>query len=112
MKKLATIVVMLCCTSARGGAAPNPADYNINVHVSSARFNSRGAVMLTVTLEGKKCVLEGLVMPRPLLVPGDYKVKALPLKVKDAHTYDAYGTYEFLFPDGKTRTYGLAGITE
>jgi hypothetical protein len=112
MKELATIVVMLCSVLAWGGTAPNPANYNINVHVSSARINSRGTVMLAVTLEGKKYVLEGLDLLSPLLVPGDYKAKAVPVKVKDVHAYDAYGTYEFLFPDGKTRTYALAGITE
>ncbi|MFZ0772076.1 MAG: hypothetical protein WCA49_03405 [Candidatus Sulfotelmatobacter sp.] len=45
-------------------------------------------------------------------MPGDYKAKSVPLKVKDVHTYDVYGTYEFLFADGKTRRYGLVGITE
>jgi hypothetical protein len=112
MKKLATIVVMLCSVLAWGGAAPNPADYNINVHVSSARISGRGAVRLTVTIDGKKYLLDGLDFGSPLLVPGDYKAKTIPLKVKDAHTYDAYATYELLFPDGKTRRFGLAGITE
>lgn len=112
MKKLATIVVMLCSVLAWGGVAPNPADYNINVHVSSARVNGRGLIRLKVILDGKKCELEGLDAESSLLAPRDYKAKTLPVKVKDVHTYDVYGTYEFLFPDGKTRRYGLVGITE
>jgi|SRR5580704_4707698 hypothetical protein len=112
MKKLATIVVMLCSVLVWGGVALNPSDYNINVHVSSARINGRGSVRLKVTIDGRKYLLDGLDLGSPLLVPGDYKAKTVPVRVKDAHTYDAYGTYEFLFPDGKTRTYGLAGITE
>jgi hypothetical protein len=112
MKKLAAIVVMLCSVLVWGGVAPNPADYNINVHVSSARVNGRGLIRLKVILDGKKCELEGLDAESSLLAPGDYKAKTLPVKVKDVHTYDVYGTYEFLFPDGKTRRYGLVGITE
>jgi hypothetical protein len=69
-------------------------------------------VRLKATIDGKKYLLDGLDFASPLLVPGDYKAKTVPLKVKDAHAYDAYATYEFLFPDGKTRTYGLAGVTE
>ncbi len=112
MKKLATIVVILCCTLSWGGVAPNPVDYKINVHVSLARISGRGAVRLNVTIDGRKYLLDGLDFGSPLLVPGDYKAKAVPVKVKDVHPYDAYATYEFLFPDGKTRTYGLAGIME
>ncbi len=113
MKKMALVVLLLFSALAwAGGAAPNPADYTINVHVSSARVNGGGAIRLKVTLDGKKCELEGLDVERSLLVPGDYKAKSVPLKVKDVHTYDVYGTYEFLFPDGKTRRYALVGIME
>jgi hypothetical protein len=72
--------MVLCSLLAWGGAAPHPADYNINVHVSSARISGRGAIMLTVTLQGKKYVLEGLDLLSPLLVPGDYKAKVVPEK--------------------------------
>jgi hypothetical protein len=112
MKKLALVVVLLCSALAWAGAGPNPADYTINVHVSSARVNGTGFIRLKVTLDGKKCELQGLDVERSLLAPGDYKAKSLPLKVKDVHTYDVYGTYEFLLPDGKTRRYGLVGIAE
>jgi hypothetical protein len=45
-------------------------------------------------------------------MPGDYKAKAVAVKVKDVHTYDVYGAYEFLFSDKKTRKYGVVGLTE
>jgi len=112
MKKVALVVALLCSALAWAGAQPNPADYNVNVHVGSARVNGTGFIRLKVTLDGKKCELQGLDVERSLLAPGDYKAKSLPLKVKDVHTYDVYGTYEFLLPDGKTRRYALVGIAE
>jgi hypothetical protein len=103
---------VLCSALAWAGAEPNPADYTINVHVSSARVNGRGLIRLKVVLDGKKYELEGLDAESSLLMPGDYKARAIPSKVKDVHPYDVYGAYEFLFPDKKTRRYGLVGITE
>jgi hypothetical protein len=112
MKKLAVVVVILFSALAWAGAEPNPADYTINIHVSSSRVNGHGLIRLKVILDGKKCELEGIDGESSLLVPGDYKAKTVALKVKDAHTYDVYGAYEFLFPDKKTRRYQLVGITE
>jgi len=112
MKKMALVVLLLCSALAWAGAEPNPADYTINVHVSSSRVNGRGLVRLKVILDGKKYELEGLDAESSLLIPGDYKAKTVPLKVKDVHTYDVHGDYEFIFPDKKTRKYALVGIME
>jgi hypothetical protein len=112
MKKVGLVVLLLFSALAWAGAEPNPADYALTVHVSSARVNSRGLIRLKVIIDGKKYELEGLDAENSLLMPGDYKAKALVVKVKDVHTYDVYGAYEFLFPDKKTRKYGLVGITE
>lgn len=112
MKKVALVVLLLFSALAWAGAEPNPADYTLNVHVSSARVNGRGLIRLKVVFDGKKYELEGIDGENSLLVPGDYKAKTIDLKVKDLHTYDVYGAYEFLFPDKKTRRYGLVGITE
>jgi hypothetical protein len=107
MKKLATIVVMLCSVLAWGGVAPNQADYNINVHVSSARMDERSEVNLMVVVDGSKYKLRGNGW---LLAPGDYKARL----TRDEHktTYAPSQTYEFLLPDKKTRTFNLVGITE
>jgi len=112
MKKIALAVVLLFSALAWAGSEPNPAEYTINVHVSSSRINSRGLIRLKAILAGKKYELEGLDAENSLLVPGDYKAKTLPLKVKDVHTYDVYGNYEIIFPDQKTRRYALVGISE
>jgi hypothetical protein len=107
MKKMAFVVLLLLSALAWAGAEPNPADYTINVHVSSSRFNARGAVRLKVVIDGKKYELEGNT---GLLIPGDHKAKL----TKDDHK-TAYGlsqNYEFLFPDKKTRWYNLVGIME
>lgn len=112
MKEMAFAVLLLCSALAWAGSEPNPADYTINVHVSSSHVNSRGAIRLKVLLDGKKCELEGIDVENSLLIPGDYKARTLPPKVKDVHTYDVYGNYEIIFPDKKTRRYALVGITE
>jgi hypothetical protein len=112
MKKMALVVLLVCSALASAGTEPNPAAYTINVHVTSARVNGRGLIRLKVILDGKKYELEGLDAESSLLMPGDYKARDLPPKVNDVHPYDVYGTYEFLFPDKKTRRYGLVGITE
>ncbi len=112
MKKVAFVVLVFCSALAWAGSEPNPADYTISVQVSSSRVNSRGLIRLKVILDGKKYELEGIDAESSLLVPGDYKARTLPLKVKDVHTYDVYGNYEIIFPDKKTRRYALVGITE
>lgn len=112
MKKLALVVLLLISALAWAGAVPNPADYNINVHVSSSRWNGHDPLRLKVVVEGKKYELQATDLESPLLAPGDYKAKNVAVKVKDAHAYDIYGAYEFLFPDMKTRTFRLIGIME
>lgn len=106
MKKLATIVVMLCSVLAWSGVAPNPADYNLNVHVSSSRFDEH-SVNLMVVVDGNKYELSGGGW---LLAPGDYKARL----TQDDHKtmYTPSQTYEFFLPDKKTRKFILVGITE
>jgi hypothetical protein len=111
-KKRVLVVLLLFSALAWAGSEPNSADYAINVHVNSARVNGRGAIRLKVVINGKKYELEGIDAESSLLVPGDYKARSLPLKMKDVHIYDVYGNYEFLFPDGKTRRYNLVGVAE
>jgi hypothetical protein len=94
------------------GAEPNPADYTINVNVSSSRFRPGALVRLKVLIDGKEYELQALEGEDSLPAIGDYKAKTLPVKVKDSHTYDVYGIYEFIFPDLKTRRYNLIGIIE
>jgi hypothetical protein len=78
MNKIALVVLLMCSALAWSGAEPNPADYTINVHVSSARVNGRGLIRLKVILDGKNYELEGLDAESSLLMPGDYKARTLP----------------------------------
>jgi hypothetical protein len=112
MKKMAIVVLLLCSALAWAGSEPNPADYTISVHVSSSRLRPGGLLRLRVLIDGKKCELQAIEGEDSLLALGDYKAKIVEVKVKDAHSYDVYGTYEFLFPDKKTRRYALTGIME
>jgi hypothetical protein len=109
MRKLAVVILLLCSALAWAGGEPTPADYTINVHVSSSRLTDISELRLIVIIDGKKYELQG-VTTNALLAPGDYRAKL----VKDEHktAYDSYRIYEFLFPDRKTRQYHLVGVTE
>lgn len=114
MKKLAIAVLLLFSALAWAGGEPNPADYTINVHVSSSRMVVEGNPIafsqeLNATIDGKKYELWSSSV-NALLALGDYKAKL----VRDDHrtTYDSYRVYEFLFPDNKTRKFVVVGITE
>ena len=118
MKKSAHLGVLLaavlCLTVFTwAGASINPADYNVNVHVSSDHILERGLPRLNVVIDGQKYELDamGSDVAGAVLLPGDYKARVVPTKAKAA-AYELYRTYEFLFPDGKTRKYIVVGIGE
>jgi hypothetical protein len=111
MKKIAVALLFLLSTFAWAGADANPAEYTVNVHVSSSSIDiERGFQVLNVLIDGKKYELGSELRIGRLLALGDYKAKL----VKDEHktTYDSLQVYEFLFPDKKTRQFLLVGQTE
>jgi hypothetical protein len=112
MRRIALFVSLLCSAVAWAGTQPNSADYTLSVHVSSACLDDRGLVRLKVVVNGKKYELEGADNESSLLAPGDYQARSMPVRVKDAHAYDVHGSYEFLFPDKKTRSYAVVGVME
>ena len=87
----------------------HPADYTVNVHVSSSSTDFRGHQVLDVVIDAKKYELRSELSVGRLLALGDYKAKL----VKNDHptAYDSVQEYEFLFPD-KTRPYVVVGQTE
>jgi hypothetical protein len=96
------------------GTEPNPADYTINVHVTSSRMMLEGEAnafsqKLNVTINDKKYELRSSGV-NALLALGDYKAKL----VRNDHrtAYDSYQVYEFLFPDNKTRRFEVVGVME
>jgi len=111
VKKVILAVLLLLSAHAWAAGDTNPAEYTINIHVSSSSIDiERGYQILNVVIDGKKYDLGSELRLGRLLALGDYKAKL----VKDEHqtTYDSRQVYEFLFPDKKTRQFLLVGQTE
>ena len=94
---------------------PDPSKYVIPVHVQRSWVvwvspNSSSQLHLQVVVGGKKYELEETKARQELLKPGDYMARTLKTGAKTA--YDDAQEYEFLFPDGQTRRYALAGEEE
>jgi hypothetical protein len=114
MKTLVTVVLILLSAMAWAGTEPNPANYTINVHVTSSCMvvDGKGIAFsqkLGATIDGKKYELWSSGV-NALLALGDYKAKI----VRNDHrtAYDSYQVYEFLFPDNKTRKFEVVGVME
>ncbi len=137
MKKVFAFVLMFLASVA--WAAPNSADYRINVHVVSSRaaiyysdkYNSSYRI-LNVVIDGRKYELTDILQNSPrLIAPGDYKARFLnaddsskhvmgrpeqsvnPQTAADPKTaYLILMKYELLYPDGKTEKFAVTGVTE
>lgn len=113
MKAIALVALLLLSVS--GWAATAPADYSVNVHVSSDRFISDCSAgpkvcfftlqILHVVIDGKKYELQAEAAKQGLLPLGDYK--AMLVKPKDG-----LAVYEFLLPDNKTEKFTVVGQWE
>ena len=91
---------------------PNPADYPLAVHVVASRAlftNNQSIQQLFAVVDGRQVELEG--SSAGVLALGDYKARLIgsytPTK---PNAYDIRVAYEFLFPDGHTRPYGVTGL--
>ena len=92
MKKLVLVVLLLSAFSfAANKPAPNPADYNVNVHVSASSIEDP-VQFLNVVIDGKNYELRGeravaSSKDWAILALGDYKAKL----VTDVHdtTYES-----------------------
>jgi hypothetical protein len=113
MKKIAVATVLLASALSWAGTDPNPAEYSINVHVSSSRMvieEHNLTQKLSVVIDGKKYELKESGHVNALLALGDYKAKLFADQHRTA--YDSFQTYEFLFPDKKTRKFDVVGQIE
>jgi len=118
MKKLVFVVLLLSAFSFAANKPADPADYNINVHVSASAVqltNGLGYPSLNVVIADKNYQLLGernldTFKPNELLELGDYKAKL----VTDQHStaYEFLRVYEFLFPDGRTMKFDVVGTSE
>ena len=107
MKKI-TIAIFLFSPLALAAGGPNPAEYTVNVHVSSSSIDPHGTQLLDVVIDGKKYELKSELPIGRLLALGEFKAKLL-MNRKTA--YESFQVYEFLFPD-KTRQYEVVRQTE
>jgi len=113
VKAIACVALLLFSMS--GSAATNPAQYSVNVHVSSDRFSSACSIdkmrcvfalqILNVTIGGKKYELQAEATKQGLLPLGDYQ--ATP--TKQVH---GMPVYEILLPNGKTEQFTVVGQSE
>jgi hypothetical protein len=73
---------------------------------------------LGVVIDGKKYEINSKENYYAVLKTGDYKARLLgsharfPVVSPDYETSYASTSYEFLFPDGKTRKYMVVGVSE
>lgn len=111
MKRIMIAFLLLLPAHAWAGGDPSPAEYTVNVHVSSSRQDHWYFQELTVAIDGKKFeLLSDKAYVGRVLALGDYKAKL----VQDEHkpAYDSVQVYEFLFADKKTRRFAVIGQTE
>ncbi|MGA8270369.1 MAG: hypothetical protein WB919_02345 [Candidatus Sulfotelmatobacter sp.] len=107
--KTITLAILLFSALAWAGGDPKPAEYTINVHVSSSSMDPNGTQELEVVIHGKKYELRSELSIGRVLALGDYKAK---LASGEHQTgYESLQVYEFLLPD-KTRRYQVVGQTE
>jgi hypothetical protein len=120
MTKIASLFVLLLFASLSAASADV---YSVNVHVTSVHwsmqpgsFSTEPTLQVDAVIDGKKCLLLSPgdpvsdKLPPALLALGDYKARVKVEKQKTA--YETAVTYEFLFPDQKTRTFVVIGISE
>lgn len=114
VKKLVLVVLLLSAFSFAANK-PNPADYNVDVHVSASSLDEGAFPFLNVIIDGKNYLLrseKGTVNRdgAAIIVLGDYKAKV----VVDVHNsaHELTQVYEFLFSDGKTMKFDVVGISE
>src|ERR1017187_5070873 len=110
MKKfVAVFCLLLCAATLQAKEKPNPADFNIKIHISASENTPNPGFPITVdaVLNGKKVKLGGGANPGhsssswSVINPGDYQIR---LK-KDESEKDGSiirQRYELLLPNGDT----------
>jgi len=146
MKRLAVFFLLpcllLCSASLFASTAPNPAEYTVNIHVTSSRveqtcteFGSavgcNPVLALNATVDGKQYQLQGniqnksvasdpagskhenFLLGRGFLALGDYKAKLMPVNPRDPNVpYYVIKNYEILLADGRLAEFQVIGQTE
>jgi hypothetical protein len=124
MKKLVIAFgLLLCAASSHAKDKPNPADYNIKIHISASHQKTEcvnglcnpNTLSVDAILNGKKIELSGnavIVEHTVMLIsPGDYSVKI----IRDAHNSDSTlfnQEYDLLLPDNTVWHCTTTGVSE
>jgi len=106
MRSVALAVLFFTASALVAAAKPNPADYNLTVHVQCS-FSRGTSERLVVTVNGKQLELTTFTAILPVAL-GDYKAR---LEQKSGgKSYEVNQTYELLFPDGQVRSFSVSGV--
>jgi hypothetical protein len=128
MKKIVAVLFLLLC-AATLRAKPNPADFNIKIHISGSQVipallasDPDPFLFVDTVLGGKKVKLGGYVPfsshhvgsiapPYSVLNPGDYQIR---LKKDDSEKDSPIirQKYELLLPNGDVWECSIVGISE
>jgi hypothetical protein len=126
MKKfVAVFCLLLCAAILQAKDKPNPADFNIKIHISATQLGPNPIsffpmLIADTVLNGKKVKLAGNVLlpgihgpkaPFLILSPGDYQIR---LKEDDSEKDGSIvrQAYELLLPNGHTWQCSIIGISE
>jgi hypothetical protein len=116
INKLAIAFLLLQTTFLLGASGkPNPADFPVKVHVVFSRYVLTAGFdqQIEALIDGERVELMG--PGYGVLALGDYPARIAPKPLGrgrkiTTNTYDIYKAYEFLMPDGKTRTYQVTAM--
>ncbi len=114
MEKVSLVALLFLFSAfAWAGSNPDPAEYNVSIHVTASHMVPEGGTVyqkMEVLIDGKKYELQSEAPADRLLSLSDYKAKI----VRDDHkvAYESFKVYEVLFSDQKTRRFIVVGQTE
>ncbi len=113
MSKTVLLLLLLASSCCWAAPKPDPAQYNVNVHVSGTltiEYENTMQQQMQATIEGKKYVLHGGSGVIWVLKVGDYHAKVVKDETRNGVEY--MRSYELLFPNGETRRYDVMGEEE
>jgi len=111
-RTLVLLLLLLLPAALLRAATPSPADYTIAVHVTSTELTPTGTVStqrIAAVIDGKTYFLMRNADNAALRI-GNYKARIV--EDKPVRPEEYYRIYEFLFQDGKTAKFWVAGESE
>jgi len=106
MRSVALAVLLFTPSAIFAATKPNPADYNLTVHVQCSFTRGTGE-RLVATVDGKQLELTTFTAILPLAL-GDYKARVE--EKSGGKSFEINQTYELLFPNGQVRSFTVSGV--